>query len=288
MRVAVIDGQRCEAHEAKISVFDRGFTFGDSVLETIRVYRGCPFELDAHLDRLASSIEAVAMVLPCSRETLVSEIQLALEAAGESSAVVRIVITRGEGPPGLDPTAAINPRRVLTVEPLLPLPEARYRSGVRAHSVHTVRASDATHSAKLTNYLSSVLATRDARAAGADEALILGADGRIAEGTTFNVFAVSNGTLVTPPVGRGVLAGVTRRVVLELAANEGLPVALGFMTPEELADADEVFITSTLREVLAVCTIDGRDLRTVPGPWTKRLHAAYRARAGAPPPMYGS
>ena len=286
MRLAIIDGTVRPAHEATISVFDRGLLYGDSVLETLRTYGGRAFELGAHLSRLAQSLEAIAIALPDSREAFETDINTALRVAQNDESVLRVIVTRGEGPGGLDPSQAGCPVRIVTIDALDPPSPRQLRHGIRTRTFRTIRASDAVQSAKLTSYLASVLATRDARAAGADEALILDSDGRVLEGTTFNVFAVIGTRLLTPPTGFGVLDGITRRIVLELAQLEGMTIELRAMTPDELGRSDEVFVTSTLRELVGVATVDEHRIAKTPGPWTQRLHNAFRRRAGAPPPRY--
>lgn len=286
MRLASIDGTIRAAHEAHISVFDRGLLFGDSVFETLRTYGGRVFEVEAHLARLERSLAAVGIQSPCSRATFKVEIVRALEAAGNEESVLRVIVTRGEGPLGIDPSEARRPSRILTVEALTPQPVERLRHGLRTRTLRTIRAADAAPSAKLTNYLASVLATREVRALGADEALIVGSTGHVLEGTTFNVFAVVGQSLCTAPVELGLLEGITRGLVLDLGHRAGLTIELRALTPEELGSADEVFATSTLRELVPIATVDEHRIAKTPGPWTRRLHEAFCQRAGASPPPY--
>ncbi|MBM4356564.1 MAG: aminotransferase class IV [Deltaproteobacteria bacterium] len=286
MRLAVIDGNLHGASEARISVFDRGFLYGDGVLETLRTYRGEPFALEAHLARLARSADALGIRLPCALGTLAEEVRRALSAAGNQESSIRVVVTRGEGPAGLDPTYAATCTRVVLVDDLAPMPELLVTRGIRLRCIQTVRAADALHSAKLTNYVAAIVATRDARAVGDDEAAIIDARGLVIEGSTFNVFAVSDGRILTPPLERGVLDGITRGLVLDLARDEGIDTHLEALSPTALADADEVFVTSTFREVLAVSHVDGHEVRAAAGPLTRRLHAAFRRRVGMDPPPY--
>ncbi len=284
----MIDGVAYTPEQAKISVYDRGFLYGDSVFETVRTYAGKLFTLDEHLRRLERSAASLALGLPLSREELAAETARAIAHAGNAESSARIMVTRGAGPLGLDPASATHPSRVILVEPLVLPKDEQYQRGVTARTVQTVRASDAVHSAKIANYLASVLATRDAKAAGADEALVVNREGLVVEGTTSNVFAVLGGKLVTPPVEIGILDGVTRAIVLELARAEGIPVELAALSPAELGKADEAFITSTLREILPLRAIDGAPVGTgAPGPLTRRLHQAFRKHVGAAPPPYG-
>ncbi len=286
MRIAVINGATCAEHEARISAFDRGFLFGDGVLETLRTYGGEPFELEAHLARLTESAAALGIRVPCRLNELADEIRHAIQVAGNPESAIRVVLSRGEGPLGLDPSEATNPTRAVLVDELRTPSESLVRRGLRLRCIRTVRAADAAPSAKLTNYVAAILATRDARACGDDEAAIVDGHGRVIEGSTFNVFAVRNRRISTPPVEPGVLDGITRRIVLELAREAGLAVDLVASTPVDLAKADEVFVTSTFREVLAVSHVDGQPVRLAPGPLTRALHAAFRRRVGAYPPPY--
>jgi len=273
--------------EAKLSVFDRGFLFGDSAFETLRTYGREPFELAAHLERLGRSLEALAFPITVPAEALREDLLVALAAVDHGESWIRLYLSRGEGPPGLDPADAQQPSRVVLVDALRPPSVETYLRGVRVRCIQTVRAADALASAKLTNYIASMLATREARRHGDDEALIVNLAGQVLEGATQNVFVVRRGkVLATPPVDVGVLDGVTRRIVLELARESGLPVVLAAPTPAELHDAEEVFLTSSLREVVAVSHVDGVPLRSSPGPITRSLHDAFRRRVGIPPVPY--
>lgn len=287
-RLAVIDGRFFAPEQAKVSVYDRGFLYGDSVFETVRTYGGRPFALDEHLHRLEDSAAALKIPMPLSASALADEVEAAVERANHPESRIRIVISRGEGPLGLDSELAGEPLRVILVEPLVAPPKRHYEQGIAVVCVQTVRASDAVHSAKLSNYLASVLALQDARAAGAEEALVVNRDGLVVEGTTCNVFAVrraegtSAGPAVhTPPLGIGVLPGITRAFVIELCADLGVPVEEGTLTPEQLRAADEVFVTSSVREVIPVIAVDGASIGSGrPGETTRRLHRALRTRVG--------
>jgi branched-chain amino acid aminotransferase len=203
-----------------------------------------------------------------------------VEAAANPESTIRILITRGQGPPGLDPAGATSPLRVILVEPFRPLPAAIHRDGVAAITVRTERAADAAPTAKVTNYLAGMLAIERARAAGAHEALLLDAAGHVLEGATSNFFLVVSGALLTAPE-TAILAGITRARVLALAPALGLPARLGAIGREHLASAAEAFLTSTLREVVPVVRVDDQVIGDgAPGPVTRRIHAAFRAAAG--------
>ena len=284
--LVAIDGALVE--DPRVSVFDRGFLYGDSVFETTRSYGGVPFRLAEHLARLAWSAGKLGFELPLTVADLVGEVGALLRIAQARTAcewVLRLMVTRGEGPFGLDPSGAHDPRRILFMQPLRPLDARLYRDGISVVSVSTFRPSDAAHGAKVGNYLESILALSQARAAGAHEALILSHDSFVVEGTTSNVFAVREGKLVTPPATETLLPGITRALVMEAAKSLGLEVVERRMLPEDLASAEEAFITSTIREVMPVVKVDG--LRIGDGGvglTTRELHRAFRDREGFPGP----
>ncbi len=279
MRVVLINGMPVDPETARISVYDRGFLYGDSVFETIRTYDGKPFALADHMARLARSAERVFISLPASLETLADEVQRGVALAQNPESYVRLMLTRGTGPLGLDPDLAEHPNRIVFVEPLVSPPPEAYQNGIEAIIVHTARAADATPAAgaKVANYLTSLLAIREARLRGASEAFIVDGRGRVLEGTTSNVFLVKKGSLVTAPEESGILPGITRAYLLRGADRLGIPVALRDIQEAELFEADELFISSSLREVLPVVRLDGRAIATGrPGPITGRLHEEFR------------
>ncbi len=298
-----IDGTLLPPAEARISVFDRGFLYGDSVYEVVRTYGGIPFELPAHLRRLERSAQRIGLALPWDARRIGAEIARALEAArGEDPAepdaapwnvgerYIRVVMTRGGGEIGLDPALAVDPRAIVIVRPVHGPPLAAYREGVKACvvGVQHVAPEAIDPNAKTGNYLSHVLALQAARAAGAYEALMLDREGLVTEGTTSNVFAVRDGALLTPPLEAGILEGVTRGIVLTLARSAGLPAREVALRPADLEGADELFITSTIREIVPVTRLGDRRIgggRV--GALTSRMHAAFRKRADASRPGGG-
>jgi branched-chain amino acid aminotransferase len=284
-RIAMIDGVIAPLEHARVSVLDRGFLYGDSVFETIRTYDGRPFALGRHLARLEHSAELVHIPLPLPLSELRREVLEAVAAAGFPESYVRLMITRGQGELGLDPALAEKPLRVVLVQPLSPPPAEAYAKGIGAVTHATRRASDATLAAgaKIGNYLVSVLAVREARREGASEALIVDAEGRVVEGATSNVFFVRGKTLVTPPEDAGILAGISRAIVLDVAQDSDFTVELRAPLTSELDGFDEVFISSSIREMLAVVRLDGRAVGTgAPGPAYERLLRAFRLRARDP------
>jgi branched-chain amino acid aminotransferase len=277
-----LDGRIVLPEAALVSVFDRGFLYGDSVFEVLRSYGGVLFGFEEHLARLKKSAELA--LIPFSDVALLRQEILAVVAAtGNPETYLRVVVTRGTGKSlGLDPALAREPLRVVLATDVPAMPAAMYERGISVITYRTQRISEGTSAAgaKLGNYLLSILATREALHAGADEALILDRHGQVVEGTTSNVFLVKSGVLVTPPDDAGLLAGITRGKVFELASRFGIPIELRSFAPAELATADEVFITSSIRELVPVIAADGKPAGGGrPGAMTARLLAAYRALA---------
>ncbi len=278
-RIAVVDGVLSPLAEAKVSVQDRGFLYGDSVFETLRTYRGEPFALDRHLARLERSASLAYIELPLSLAALAGEVRAAVASAGNAESYVRVMITRGRGELGLDPGLAVAPTRVVIVTPLEAPPPAVYERGIAAVTFAARRSADGTEAAgaKIGNYLVSVLATRRAKAAGAAEALIVDGKGAVVEGATSNVFFVAKGALITPPEDDGILPGITRAVALEVARDLSIPVIYRSPQLGELELFDEVFISSSIRELVAVVRIEGNAVGDgKPGPVYRRLREAFR------------
>jgi branched-chain amino acid aminotransferase len=290
-KIVLINGKQVETEDAKISVFDRGFLYGDSVFETLRTYGGVPFALEEHLRRLERSAQRVLIRLPEDLSVIDNEIRVAASlvhsaaGAGEGDAFIRVMVTRGIGDDlGLDPNLASKASRVIIAGPLQkPSPEA-YEKGAKVVTYRTQRFGDATAAvgSKVGNYLVAVLAMREASAAGAVEALIVDGDDRVVEGTTSNVFAVVGGRLVTPPEQAGILEGITRAHILEIARDLGIFVDLAPLSRAELWDVDELFICSTVRELLPVVRVDDRSIGTGrPGPTTRKLLQLFRQRVAS-------
>jgi branched-chain amino acid aminotransferase len=277
-----IDGRILRPEEATISVFDRGFLYGDSVFETIRTYGGVPFALEDHLVRLERSAARVWIELPVPSAQIGREILDVVQVAGNPESYIRVMVTRGRGDSlGLDPELAHQPRRIIIVQPLEPSPARFYEQGIHTVTYKTERIADETAAsgAKLGNYLMAVLAMRAARQAGADEALILDRAGNVLEGSTSNVFAVLGKKLVTAPEQAAILVGITRARVLAIAAELGLPVEQRPLPLAELRAADEVFITSSIREVVPVVRVDDATIGSGrPGPTTLELLRRFREK----------
>jgi branched-chain amino acid aminotransferase len=296
--VVNLDGVLVPPEQAKVSVFDRGFLYGDSVYEVIRTYGGRPFEEEAHLARLRHSAERIGLTPKWDAARTAHEISRTLEAArggdrpdpeaapwNAGERYVRVVMTRGAGAIGLDPALAVDPVALVVVQPLAGPPAPAYRDGVKAAIVGVRRAAPEAidPSAKTGAHLPNVLAVKEAREAGAFEAILLDGRGFVTEGSSSNVFAVAGGVVRTPPLAAGILEGVTRGVVLRLARAAGIACSETPLRPEELEGADEVFITSTVREIVPVTRLGDRAVGSGrPGPVTRRLHAEFRAAAGGP------
>jgi len=272
--VVYLNGRLVPAAEARVSVFDRGFLYGDGVFETVRAYGGRFFMGEAHYARLVRSAAWAGIDLPFDGAGFARILAQAL--GGQRDALVRLTVTRGEGPPTPDPAGA-GPPTVLAVA--RPAPETDFEAGI---ALATGPWRVAGGEAKTVSYLGSVVALGEARRRGADEAVRLNAAGEVAEGSVSNLFGVWAGTMATPPLDAGVygsiLSGVTRGVVLDLARRAGLDVAERRIRPGELAAAEELFVTGTGWEVMPVTTLDGVPVGGgKPGPVTTRLAALFRA-----------
>jgi branched-chain amino acid aminotransferase len=273
-----IDGQVVDGGEARVSVLDRGFLYGDSVFEVFRTYGGVPFAQREHLERLKRSADRLMIPMPVSLETLSSEVRATLAAAGAGEWYVRVVITRGTGPLTYDPSTATTPVRVIIAAPVSVPPPEHYERGVGVSLLHASRPTDDDRAAgaKASNYLANLLAVHEAKQKGAQEALMLGRHGQILEGASSNIFIVKDGAVRTPEPQTGVLVGITRATVLAAAVAEGIEFEEAEVRPEDLYGADEAFITSSIREVMPVVSADGRTIGSgAPGPVTGRLREGY-------------
>jgi branched-chain amino acid aminotransferase len=279
-----VDGHICLPEDAKISVFDRGFLYGDSVYETIGTVRGRLFALSDHLDRLERSAQRLALRIP-PRAQIEQAILDTVAAAGNAESRVRVIVTRGAGKMDLDPAFAGEPRLVVIAGPLGGPTREMYEQGVAVAIVSVTRnlpgAIDP--AIKSGNYLNNVLALSEARRQpGVHEAILLAAGGSVAEGASSNVFLVKAGEILTPALSVGILDGVTRGKVIKLAREAGIPCReVEFMGPDELRAADEVFLTSAARGVLPATAVDGKPVGDgKPGPVTRRMLAAYARLTG--------
>ena len=273
-------GAPVDPEDATISIFDRGLLYGDSVYETMRTAGGHPVELARHLARLHRSAEGIGLELPFSDAEVGDAVAATHRASGNAESYVRVIVTRGGGPIMLDPRHSSDPVLVVIVRELeLPSPEA-YERGVSVVVVGVLKAGGGLvdPGIKTGNYLNNIQALRQAIARGADDAILSNARGDVAEGATSNVFLVAEGRLCTPHLQTGLLAGITREVVCELAAGLGHPVHERPVPPDDLRAADEVFLTSSVRGIMPVTRVDDATVGdgTV-GPVTRALMARYAA-----------
>jgi branched-chain amino acid aminotransferase len=282
--VAYVDGEWMPTGDARVSVLDHGLLYGDGVFEGIRFYTHEPFLLDAHLDRLEASARAICLELPASHDELAD---LCREAVRRSEAVdgyIRLVVTRGRGALGVSPHTCAAPTLILIVAALSLYPADAYERGIALVTSSLRRgAPDALPAqAKTLNYLTSVLASIEARRQGADEAILLNGEGHVAECTADNLFVVSGGRVSTPATSHGALAGITRALVVRLLDDLGVPCDERALTPVDVWTADELFLTGTGAEVVPVRVVDGRPL-SPSRPITDAVTAAFRAHVDAGP-----
>lgn len=270
-----IDGEFYAKSNAKISVFDHGLLYGDGVFEGIRVYGGVVFKLREHVERLYRSAKAIRLEIPMTMDEMTDAVVRTVRVNGAKDAYIRLIVTRGVGDLGLDPRKCGKPSTIIIVEQLEPILGASARqSGVKLIISSTRRdpVYATSHEVKSLNYLNSILAKLEAIAAGADDAVMLDSRGFVSEATAANIFAVRSRALITPPVTAGILPGITRAVVMELAARLGIRVEERDITVVELLTSEEVFLTGTGAEIVPVAMISGVKIgEGAPGPITKRI-----------------
>ncbi len=274
-----LNGRFVPKDEAKISVFDHGFLYGDGIYETLRSYDGRLFMLERHLERLAHSAAAISLALPMSLDRIGDALNASLNKNMLKDAYVRLHISRGPGEIGLDPALCPEPTMVIAARQFKDYPPEHFERGVSIAIVKTRRnhplALDP--SVKATNFLNNILAKIEAIKAGAYEAVMLNWEGYVAEGSISNIFIVKNNAVITPALGVGILEGVTRGFVLELARRESMRTEETAFPPKKLYDADECFITNTTMEVMPVTIADGRPIGGGrPGPVTAAIRKAYK------------
>jgi branched-chain amino acid aminotransferase len=277
---ASVNGVIGPAAEARVPVLDNGFTFGDAVYETLRTYGGRPFALGRHLRRLRRSADRLGFAVPADDASFARTLDDLLARAANPESFIRLIVTRGVGDISYHFERVQGPTVAMVVKPFEGFPETDYRDGIALALVGIRRnhpqALDP--AIKSNNLLNNVLAVREAQAGGAAEAILLNQEGQVAEGASTNVFLVKGGQVVTPPLAAGILEGITREIVLEVAREAGVAIREAAVTPADLRDADEVFVTSSTREVMPGRTLDGRPVGDGrPGPVTKQLLAAFRA-----------
>lgn len=278
-----INGNLVDEEDARISVFDHGLLYGDGVFEGIRTYNGSVFRLQEHLDRLWNSAKAIRLVLPLTKEEMARAIEETVAANDIRDGYVRVVVTRGCGDLGLDPDLCNRPQVIIIADHIKLYPEEVYQKGLRIITVSTVRNHPAALSPRIKslNYLNNILAKIEGKLAGCVEALMLNHKGEVAECTGDNIFLVRGGRLLTPPIDAGILEGITRAVVIELAGEIGIPVHEVSLTKHDVYIADECFLTGTAAEVVPVVQVDSRPIGDgTPGPVTRQLSRKFRQLTG--------
>ncbi|MFH5780142.1 branched-chain-amino-acid transaminase [Heyndrickxia oleronia] len=265
--------------DAVVSVYDHGFLYGDGVFEGIRMYSGNVFRLDDHIKRLYESAHSITLKIPYDQEELKQLIIETLRKNEFQDAYIRVVISRGVGDLGLSPFTCKHPGVIIIAEPLALFPKELYESGIEVVSVASRRnRSDVLDpKVKSLNYLNNILVKIEASLAGASEALMMNDQGYVAEGSGDNIFIVKDNVIKTPPGYVGTLEGITRNVIIELAKQLGFEIREDVFTRHDVYIADEVFLTGTAAEVIAVVKVDGRNIADgQPGPVTNKLLEAFR------------
>lgn len=274
-----LSGQFVKKEDAVVSVYDHGFLYGDGVFEGIRVYDGNIFKLQAHLNRLFESAQSIMLHIPYAKEELQQIIVDTVRKNQLENAYIRVVVSRGPGNLGLDPSGCLEPRVVVIAEALALFPKELYNRGLRLGSVASRRnrADVLSPKVKSLNYLNNILVKLEANQAGVDEALMLNDQGYVTEGSADNIFIVKNNVIFTPPTYLGALEGVTRNAIIDLAKENGYQMEETPFTRHDVYVADEVFLTGTAAEVIAVVDVDGRKIdEGKPGKITKHLLAEFR------------
>lgn len=266
--------------KALVSVFDHGFLYGDGIYETLRAYKGLVFKIDEHIERLFRSASMLDLEIPKTHESIRKAVYDTLKANDQNEAVIRITISRGPGPIGLDPGLCPRPTFVIISNEFREYPKTYYIKGVNIAIVNIRRnfKGALNPQIKSLNFLNNILAKIEAKKRGAYEAVMLDYRGYIAEGTITNIFFIKERTLCTPGLDVGILDGITRRIILDAAIELGIKVKEGHFRQNELYRASEVFISNTTMEVLPVSVIDNIKIGKKPGRITKALHQAYKKK----------
>lgn len=278
--VVYIDGEYVDAAAARISIFDHGLLYGDGIFEGMRLFSGSIFRPYDHLARLATSARSIGLELPLSGESLLDVVCEVIVRSRLEDAHVRPLVTRGFGTPGLDPSRCERPTLIVMAYPFPPLLGSDPISVLVSSVVRKAPRSLGAH-VKSLNYLDAVVAKRQANAAGMGDAIMLDGQGAVAEATAANLFAVVGGTLVTPTT-RAALPGITRRTIIELAVEQGIPFEEREVWPMDLYTADAVFLTGSGAGIVPVGAVDGNEVPTAGNPVAAALAEGYRARTRDP------
>jgi branched-chain amino acid aminotransferase len=277
-----IDGVFVPREEAKISVWDHGLLYGDGVFEAIRVYDWNIFKLKEHIDRLFESAKAIMINIPLSKDELISKVVELVKKNNLRYGYIRIIVTRGVGPMGVDPRNCKKPTIIIMTERREPIWGERPIVAITS-SIRRIPPECIDPKIKSLNYLNNILAKIEAINAGADAAIMLNIQGYVSEASTENIFIVKNSVLYTPPLEAGILRGITRETIMEIAKDLNIPVFERNLTIHDLYTADEVFLVGTAAELAPVVKIDGRIINDgKPGPIFRRIYEEYRKRAHDP------
>jgi branched-chain amino acid aminotransferase len=277
-----INGKYFDKEDAKISVYDHGLLYGDGVFEGIRVYGGKVFRHSEHLDRLWESAKSIALVIPMTKAEMTKAVEDTLAANGIKDGYIRLVITRGIGTLGLDPNRCGTPQVIIITDSIALYPAEYYEKGLEIITSSVQRTHPAALSPRIKslNYLNNILAKIEGIRSGCVEALMLNHKGEVAECTGDNVFVIRRGRILTPPNDAGILEGVTRDAVMQLAREIGIEVCETALTKHDIYVADECFLTGTAAEVIPVTKIDGREIGDgAPGPITRELMTRFHKLA---------
>ena len=269
-----INGNLYDKEDAKISVYDHGLLYGDGVFEGMRSYAGRVFRLEQHLQRLWNSAKAIWLEMPLSQDELAQAVNETLSVNNISDGYLRLLVTRGAGTLGLDPNRTSNPQVIIIADRIELYSEEYYRNGVELVTVSTIRNHPAALSPRIKslNYLNNILAKIEGLQAGCIEALMLNHKGEVAECTGDNVFIVRDGVLYTPPVDAGILEGITRETVIEIAKKNSIQVEQTPLTRHDIFIAEECFLTGSAAEIVPVVKLDSRTIGNgKPGPVTRDL-----------------
>ena len=279
MSIAVfINGQYYPKAEAKISVYDHGLLYGDGVFEGMRSYNGNVFRHDEHIDRLYDSARSILLEIPMEKEALKQAVNDTLKKNNLVDAYIRLLVTRGAGELGLDPAKTENPQVVIITDHIKLYPQELYDNGLKIITAATIRNHPAALSPRIKslNYLNNIMAKIEGIQAGCAESLMLNHKGEVAECTGDNIFIVRGGALYTPPIDAGILEGITRNAVIELAEKAGIQVQQIPYTRYDIYVAEECFLTGSAAEVIPVIEVDKRSIGDGKvGPITKQLHKAF-------------
>lgn len=278
-----LNGTLIPLSAASIPVNDHGLLYGDGVFEGIRIYHNQAFRLQRHLERLVLSARAIALHIPYSCDELTRAIEQLIKAFDAESGYIRLMVTRGPGSLGLNPKGCEQPNVIIIADQLSMVDQTSREQGARliVSSVRRLPADGLDPRIKSLNYLNHILAKIEANHAGVDEAVLLNAQGRVAEGTADNIFIVRNACLLTPPCSEGALEGITRELILDLAEAAGIKVRVRPLGVYDLYAADECFLTGTGAELIPVASIDQRRIGQCPGPIFRKLQQDFAAAVAA-------